>query len=66
MKTRTKLYAKRYSAAPSEDIRGVWINDVGDIYLTTKGNYAVPDLSGDRADIFICHPTSLGVHTSCT
>jgi hypothetical protein len=50
----------------SEDVHGVWINDAGDIYLTTKGNYSVSGLSGDGADIFICHPISLGINTICT
>ncbi len=51
----------------AEDVRGAWIDDEnGDIYLTTRGNFSVPGLSGDGADIFICAPASLGVSTSCT
>ncbi len=51
----------------SEDVRGGQIDEVsGDIYLTTEGNFAVPGLSGDGADIFVCTPDSLGANTSCT
>ncbi len=51
----------------SEDVQGAWIDAVsGEIYLTTRGNFSVPGLSGDGADIFICTPISLGVTTDCT
>ncbi|MCP4685734.1 MAG: hypothetical protein GY867_09855, partial [bacterium] len=51
----------------SEDVRGGQIDEAGgDIYLTTKGNFSVPGLSGDGSDIFICTPGSLGANTSCT
>jgi hypothetical protein len=51
----------------SEDIRSAWIDPANsDIYLTTRGNFAVDGFSGDGADIFICHPQSLGASTHCT
>jgi uncharacterized repeat protein (TIGR01451 family) len=51
----------------SEDIRSAWIDPANsDIYLTTRGNFAVDEFNGDGADIFICHPQSLGASTSCT
>jgi len=51
----------------SEDVYGVWIESTtGDIYLTTAGSFSVSGSSGDGADIFICHPNSLGDNTSCT
>ena len=51
----------------SEDIRSAWVNPAnGDIYLTTRGNFAVDGFSGDGSDIFICTPGSLGANTSCT
>ncbi|MCP4422899.1 MAG: hypothetical protein GY803_00245, partial [Chloroflexi bacterium] len=60
------------SNSGNEDVKGVWIDDVtGDIYLTTKGAFNVPDVSGadvsgDENDIFVCSPSSLGSFTSCT
>ena len=33
---------------------------------TTKGDFSVLGVSGDRSDIFICDPGSLGSSTSCT
>ncbi|MGH8531262.1 MAG: hypothetical protein ACREV1_00685 [Gammaproteobacteria bacterium] len=50
-----------------EDVFGLWIDETnGDIYLTTRGRFSVPGLSGDAADIFICGPGALGSRTSCT
>ncbi len=50
----------------SEDTNGVWIDETnGDIYLTTIGNFAVANASGDGASVFICHPIALGNNTSC-
>ena len=51
----------------SEDVLGGQIDEAsGDIYLTTNGNFAVPGLSGDGADILVCTPGTLGADTSCT
>jgi len=51
-----------------EDVEGTSIDNDGNIYLTTNGNFSVPGASGDGADIFRCIPpqsTSLPI-TSCT
>ena len=45
---------------------GTWIDDKGDIFMSTRGTFAVTDLSGDGADIFTCAPGSLGANTICT
>ncbi len=50
----------------SEDVAGTWFGDNGDIYLTTRGDFSVPLMNGDGADIFACLPGSTGVVTSCT
>jgi hypothetical protein len=39
-----------------EDVDGASVDSTGNIYLTTRGNYAVSGLSGDGADIFRCVP----------
>lgn len=50
----------------NEDVYGTWIDGTtGQIYLTTRGDFAVNGISGDGADIFICTPGSLGNATSC-
>ncbi|NNE11452.1 MAG: hypothetical protein HKN41_04320 [Ilumatobacter sp.] len=49
----------------SEDIWGAWVEpDTGDIAMTTRGNYQVPDLSGDKEDVIVFEPTSLGITTT--
>lgn len=49
-----------------EDVWGTWQDvQTGEIYLTTEGTFAVPGLSGDGADIFICTPLSVGSNTQC-
>lgn len=54
------------SNSSSEDVNGVWVDEAnGDIYLTTSGNFAVANASGDGASVFICHPIALGSNTSC-
>jgi hypothetical protein len=51
----------------TEDVTGAWVNGAnGDLYLTAKGKFSVPGVSGDGADIFICTPGTLGPNTSCT
>ena len=54
------------SQSGTEDVWGTWLAANGDIYLTTRGGFAVSGLSGDGDDIFICTPSSLGANTSCT
>jgi PKD repeat protein len=50
-----------------EDVWGTWLDtQTQDIYLTTRGVFAVPGLSGDGADIFVCSPSSTGSNTQCT
>jgi PKD repeat protein len=49
-----------------EDVAGVWIDDVaGDIYISTRGSFAVPDVSGGASEIIVCQPGALGSTTSC-
>ena len=55
------------SGVSDEDVWGVWVDDAsGDIYLTTRGVVNVTGFSGDRADIFVCTPSSLGTSTACS
>ncbi len=55
------------SESSYEDVYGAWVDGSnGDIYLTVRGTFSVPGVSGDGADIFVCHPSSLGSTTSCT
>ncbi len=49
-----------------EELEGVFIDNNGDIFLTTKGDFSVPGLSGDSADIIRCIPLSTGSTTACT
>ncbi len=50
----------------AENVNGAWIDDTGEIYLTTQGAFAVPGVSGDSADIFTFDPSSIGSDTSGT
>lgn len=51
----------------SEDINGLWVDTANNqLYLSTVGAFAVPGVSGDGADIFICTPGTLGMTTTCT
>ncbi len=55
------------SESADEDIWDVWQGSGNnELYLTTKGAFSVPGLSGDAVDIFICTPGSLGANTDCT
>ena len=50
----------------SENVGGAWVNTTnGDIYLSTIGNFSVPAASGDAADVFVCHPGTVGTNTTC-
>ncbi len=51
----------------SEDLGSVWIDPANNaIYLVVGGPFSVPSASGDKSDIFVCLPGSLGANTSCT
>ena len=47
-----------------EDINASWVDNNGDIYLSTNGAFDVVGLSGDSSDIFSFTPNSLGDNTS--
>jgi hypothetical protein len=51
----------------TEDIDGVWIDPAtGYLYLGTTGDFvAGVGFGGDKNDIFVCAPTSLGSETNC-
>lgn len=49
-----------------EDIQASWVDDNGDIYLSTEGAFDVTGLSGDDTNIFSFTPNSLGSDTSGT
>lgn len=50
----------------SEDLGGIWVDpDNNELYLTTYGNFSVSGASGDKNDVFICDPQSLGETTEC-
>lgn len=56
-----------YDGGNAEDINGAMVDrDSGYIYLSTLGNFFVPGVSGDGADIFFCLPSSIGSKTTCT
>ena len=50
-----------------EDVDGVDVAN-GNIYLTTRDLFAVPGVSGDDEDVFVCTPTPAppGAVTACT
>lgn len=55
----------------SEDVNGAWVDrNNGNIYLSTEGNFHVKgdtgSLSGEKNDIFVCTPQSLGDTTTCS
>lgn len=49
-----------------EDVNGVWIDEDGQIFLTTNGSFDVSTVQGDGADLFVCDPSSAGSTTACT
>ena len=53
-------------SSSDEDLRGVWVDSNGDIFLATRGFFTTPALSGTGSDIFTCVPGSLGADTTCT
>jgi len=52
-------------AAATEDVIGLSVTAVGDIYLSTQGAFSVTGLSGDGSDVFACHSPTLGQNTAC-
>jgi hypothetical protein len=50
----------------NEDVWGAYVEDNGDIYLSTKSTFSVSGLSGDGADIFVCESATTGSSTACT
>lgn len=55
------------SSSSSEDVNGSWIDDANDdIYLSTINGFSVGGSSGDKSDIFICHPSMSGNNTICS
>lgn len=50
----------------NENFWGAEIATNGDLYLTTFATYAVPGLSGDGDDFFLCSPFTSGDPTACT
>lgn len=49
-----------------EDINAAWIDNNGDIYLSTNDAFDVLGVTGDGSDIFSFSPSSLGSNTSGT
>ena len=49
----------------AEDTDAVDVAGNGDIYLSVRGLFTVPGISGDNEDVFVCTPTSLGDTTAC-
>lgn len=45
----------------SEDVWGVWLNHRAQIFLSTRGDFAVDGASGDGADIFVCTLSATGL-----
>lgn len=54
----------------SEDITGVWVDPMPqgqtELYLSTRGNFSVAGLKGDKNDLFRCTLTASGAETQCT
>lgn len=53
------------ATSSNEDIDAMDVDDNGNIYLSTIGDFAVTNISGFDEDIFVCAPVSLGNTTSC-
>ncbi len=54
------------ATSSGEDVDGAAVAGNGDIYLTTTGLFAVPGVSGDDEDVFVCTPSSVGDITACS
>lgn len=48
------------------DVKATAVADGGELYLSTRGAFTVPGLSGRNEDVFIFSPTQLGPDTSGT
>jgi subtilisin family serine protease len=48
-----------------EDVDGAAVDAAGDVLLSTRGAFSVPDMSGNGADVTLCTPSSLGSVTAC-
>jgi len=48
----------------AEDLTAVWADGNGDLYLSTLGDFSVPDASGTGRDLFIFTPIQTGENTS--
>ena len=54
------------SSSSYEDIWGVSVDPAsGNIFLSTRGSFAVSGATGGSADIFVCAPQQLGKSTQC-
>ncbi len=51
---------------PDEGVDSGSVGTDGLVYLSTRGNFAVAGLSGQREDVFTCTPSSLGTNTACS
>jgi hypothetical protein len=49
-----------------EGLDAVSVAVTGGVYLSTKGDFSVPGVSGQNEDVFLCTPSSLGRNTACT
>ena len=49
-----------------EDVSAAWVDNNGDIYLSTNEAFDVVGVTGDGSDIFSFSPSSLGSNTSGT
>jgi FtsP/CotA-like multicopper oxidase with cupredoxin domain len=52
-------------AAGTEDVIGLSVTPLGDIYLSTQGAFSVTGLSGDGSDVFACLSPTLGQNSAC-
>jgi thermitase len=50
--------------SPTEDIDGVAVDSLGDIYGSTVGAFSLDTLSGEDRDVFACHGPTLGEGTT--
>lgn len=49
----------------SEDVHGAAVAGNGDMYLTTRGTFAVAGVAGSGSEVFTCLGHSIGAATSC-
>ncbi len=46
-------------------MHGAAVAGNGDLYLTTRGTFAVPGVAGSGSEVFTCLGHSIGAATSC-